>query len=47
MKQLIYPIIFCLAVLGNINNAIVDTFKNELKNYKKPDLLFFSVNRMR
>lgn len=46
MKHLIYPII-CLVVLVNINNAIVDTFKNELKNYKKPDLLFFSVNRVR
>lgn len=42
MKQLIYPIIFCLAVLGNINNAIADTFKNELKYYKKVNLPYCS-----
>ena len=42
MKKLIYPIIFCLAVLGNINNAIADTFKNELKHYKKIDLPYTS-----
>ena len=42
MKQLTYPIIICLVVLANINIAIADTFKNELKHYKKIDLPYTS-----
>ena len=43
-ETLIYPIIFCLAVLGNINNAIAETFKDELKYYEKIDLPYTSNN---
>lgn len=42
MKQLIYPIIFCLAVLGNVNTAMADIFENELKYYQKINLPYSS-----
>ena len=42
MKQLTYPIIICLVVLANINISIADTFKNELKHYKKINLPYSS-----
>ncbi|MBI0068152.1 MULTISPECIES: hypothetical protein [unclassified Snodgrassella] len=42
MKYLIYPIIICFIVFGNVNKAIADTIKNELKHYKKIDLPYSS-----
>ena len=30
MKQLIYPIIICFIVFGNVNKTIADTIKNEI-----------------
>ena len=42
MKQLIYPIIICFIVFGNVNKTIADTLKNELKHYKKINLPYSS-----
>ena len=42
MKQLIYPIIICFIVFGNVNKTIADTLKNELKHYKKINLSYSS-----
>ena len=30
MKQLIYPIIICFIVFGNVNKTIANTIKNEI-----------------
>ena len=42
MKQLIYPIIICFIVFVNVNKAIANTIKNELKHYKKINLPYSS-----
>ena len=43
MKYLIYPIIICFIVFGNVSNAITNTKEIELKHYKKINLPYSSA----
>lgn len=43
MKYLIYPIIICFIVFGNVSNAIANTKENELRHYKKINLPYSSA----
>ncbi|OOX79006.1 hypothetical protein [Snodgrassella alvi] len=42
MKYLIYPIIICFIVFGNVSNAIANTKENELRHYTKINLPYSS-----